>query len=306
MTIDPAFGGQKGMGMRSKVQIVFAMALAVIIGGVISTSIGQEAGKAAAPAAPAAMKAPAAPVPASGSPAAAAPTEEVGMTLWQYWVVGGWCMWPIGLLSVTMIALIVYGFMLVGERKMLTPQLVGPLTEAVKQLRIDDAMSMCASTPALLTNILHSGLQRISKGTLDVGSMEKAMEESSSVETAQGLRMISYLSVVASTAPMWGLLGTVSGMVKAFEKIGKGMMGKPELLANDIGEALITTYAGLVVGIPAMCFYFYLKTRYTENLTQLGRILGNLTNELVTSSREAADGGLGTPDERPESSPSQA
>jgi biopolymer transport protein ExbB len=290
MRSDAQLMGRQDMRIRGNVRIVFFLALAICLGGIISSTVGQEAAKAAS--APAATPAAAATTAGKIEATTSTTTTETTMTLWQYWVVGGWCMYPIGVLSVVMFALIAYGFMIVQERKMLTLHLVTPLMEQLKALRIDDAISMCAATPSMLTNILNAGLQRIRGGVLDVGAMEKAMEESSSEETAQGLRMISYLSVVASTAPMWGLLGTVSGMIKAFEKIGKGMMGKPELLANDIGEALITTYAGLVVGIPAMCFYFYLKSRYSENLNRLGRILGNMSNQLVTASREAAEGGV--------------
>ena len=72
---------------------------------------------------------------------------------------------------------------------------------------------------------------------------------------------VTYLNVVASVAPMIGLLGTVSGMISAFQTFGRGGMGRPELLAGDIGEALITTATGLVIGIPAMIAYFVLKNR---------------------------------------------
>ncbi|MDI6775084.1 MAG: MotA/TolQ/ExbB proton channel family protein [Verrucomicrobiota bacterium] len=283
MKIGPDVGKFKTGNVRLKDQIVFGVALAVCIGGIISSTLGQDAAKAPAPAAAPAKAA---------TPAPEAPAPPANKTLLDYWNVGGWCMYPIGLLSVGMVALTVYGFLLTNEKKMLTPHLVGPLTDALKSLRIDDAISMCTTTPSLLTNILHSGLQRIRDGVLDVAGMDKAMEESSVEETAQGLRMISYLSVVGQTAPMWGLLGTVSGMIKAFDKIGMGGMGKPELLAADIGEAMITTFAGLVVGIPSMVFYFYLKSRYSENLTRLGRVLGNLSHELVATSRQAAEDGL--------------
>ena len=85
---------------------------------------------------------------------------------------------------------------------------------------------------------------------------------------------------------MVGLLGTVSGMIKAFDKIGKGAMGRPEVLASNIGEALVTTATGLLIGIPAMFLFFYLRGRYTANVTKLGRVLGNLTHQLVAASRE--------------------
>ena len=132
-----------------------------------------------------------------------------------------------------------------------------------------------------MTNVLTAGLQRISGGVLDVDSMEKAMEEASVEETTAGMKPISYLSIVAQTAPMLGLLGTVSGMIKAFQKIGLGGMGDPERLAADIGEAMVTTATGLIIGIPAMFFYFFLKSRYMTNVSAATRVLGNPNGRLV-------------------------
>jgi biopolymer transport protein ExbB len=247
----------------------------------------------AAPAtpAPAAAAAAAAPAPAAAKPAAPAAAGaaqfESSMTLWQLWVVGGWCMWPLGVTNIVAVAFTIYGYLIVRESKTLAPDLIPGIQDAIGKLHLDDAMKICSGTPSMLTNVLHAGLQRISDGVLDVGSMEKAMEEASVEETQVGLKMINYISISAQIAPMLGLLGTVSGMIKAFEKIGRGAMGKPELLANDIGEALITTAYGLIVGIPAMCFFFYLKSRYTANITKMGRIIGNLSHNLVAASRRA-------------------
>ena len=120
---------------------------------------------------------------------------------------------------------------------------------------------------------------------IDIDSMEKAMEAASVHEITAGLKPINYLSIIAQIAPMLGLLGTVSGMIKAFQKIGLGGMGKPELLASNIGEAMITTAAGLIIGIPAMFFYFYLKSRYMSNVSQLTRVLGTLSHQMVAAAR---------------------
>jgi biopolymer transport protein ExbB len=244
------------------------------------------------------VKAQEAPKPAPAAAAKPAPTasveepapKETTMTLWGLWVVGGWCMWPLGLTNVAALAFTVIGYMIVRDDKMLVPTLIPSLQEAIDNVRIEDALNICAQTPSLTTNVLHAGLQRISDGVLDVSSMEKAMEEATVEETQGGLRMINYISISAQIAPMLGLLGTVSGMIKAFDKIGKGAMGKPELLAGDIGEALITTAYGLIVGIPAMIFYFYLKSRYTANISKMGRILGNLSHRLVAATRRAETG----------------
>ena len=200
---------------------------------------------------------------------------------------GGMLMYPLGLLSVATIGLAVYGFMIVRTGKMLTPELVPPLQEALDHLDLEQAVQICRGTPSILTNIVQAGLLRISDGILDVPSMEKAMEEASVEEVSAGLKTISYLSIIAQIAPMLGLLGTVSGMIKAFQKIGQGGMGKPEVLAGDIGEAMVTTASGLLIGIPAMFLYFYLKNRYSSNISRLGRVIGNLSHRLVAASRRA-------------------
>ncbi|MBM4143152.1 MAG: MotA/TolQ/ExbB proton channel family protein [Lentisphaerae bacterium] len=263
--------------MTLKTRIMLAVLAAAGMALLISAAPAQEA---AAPA-PAA----AAPVRAATTASEAPAAPETRMTLWKLWLVGGWCMYPLGLTNIMVIAFTVYGFLLVRENKTLVPELIPQLQTSLSRLHLDDVNTACVGKPSMLTNVLHAGMQRISDGVLDVGSMEKAMEEASVEETQAGLRMLNYLSISAQIAPMLGLLGTVSGMIKAFEKIGKGAMGKPELLANDIGEALITTAYGLIIGIPAMAFYFYLKSRYVNIVTKLGRFLGNLTHTLVAASR---------------------
>jgi biopolymer transport protein ExbB len=222
----------------------------------------------------------------SGTAAKEQPAQA--MTLGYLWTVGGWCMWPLGAVNIAVVALAIYGYLMVRESKMLMPHLVPTIQEALDKLHVDEAMNICASNPSVLTNVLHSGLERISEGILDVSSLEKAMEEAAVEESAPGLKWIGYVSVCAQVAPMIGLLGTVSGMIKAFQKIGKGGMGKPELLANDIGEALITTAYGLIIGIPAMLIYFNLKAKYTANLTRMNRVLGNMVHRLVSATRKAA------------------
>jgi biopolymer transport protein ExbB len=74
---------------------------------------------------------------------------------------------------------------------------------------------------------------------------------------------------------MIGLLGTVSGMIKAFQTIAAGGMGKPELLAGNIGEALITTAAGLIIAIPAMISYFIFKNDFIKNMSTMGRLVSH-------------------------------
>jgi biopolymer transport protein ExbB len=92
------------------------------------------------------------------------------------------------------------------------------------------------------------------------------------------MKPINYLSMLGSVSPMLGLLGTVSGMIKAFQNIAMGGMGKPEVLANNIGEALITTAAGLIIAIPAMTFYFIYKNNFIKHMSTMGRMVGHFMN----------------------------
>jgi biopolymer transport protein ExbB len=199
---------------------------------------------------------------------------------------GGMLMYPLGICFIATLGLGAYGFIVARDNKMLTPELIPTLDDSLRSLNIEQAKTTCASNPGLVTNILGAGLQRLDEESIavdDIPNMEKAMEEASVEETASGLKTISYLSIIAQVSPMLGLLGTVSGMIKAFQKIGEGGMGKPEVLAGNIGEAMVTTATGLIIGIPAMVLYFYLKGKYNTNITRLGRVLGNLLHTLTVA-----------------------
>ena len=88
--------------------------------------------------------------------------------------------------------------------------------------------------------------------------------------------------MISVVAPLLGLLGTVSGMIKAFQTIGSQGMGKPEVLAGNIGEALVTTATGLIIAIPAMLFYYFFRNNFIKSTATLGRNIGALLDTLET------------------------
>jgi biopolymer transport protein ExbB len=88
---------------------------------------------------------------------------------------------------------------------------------------------------------------------------EAAIAETASREETKYAFFVNFLALLTSMSPMWGLLGTVSGMIGAFSKIGEGGMGKPELMAKNISEALVCTATGLMIAIIAMGFYFLFR-----------------------------------------------
>ena len=125
-----------------------------------------------------------------------------------------------------------------------------------------------------------------SKLNRDAADFNKTAAETAIIESVdqQETRMsfwLNLISVIAALSPMLGLLGTVQGMIGAFDTIGKGGMGKPELLAGDIGIALITTFYGLCIGIPAMLAFFLFRGIFNARLAQISVTLNELL-ELFT------------------------
>src|SRR3990172_7685320 len=89
--------------------------------------------------------------------------------------------------------------------------------------------------------------------------IERAIEGAGNHEATLLTASLRGLGVIANLAPLLGLLGTVTGMIKAFGAIAEKGTGNPSIVASGIAEALITTAAGLIVGIPALTVYYYLK-----------------------------------------------
>ena len=175
---------------------------------------------------------------------AAAEPQVQKTTLMQMIKQGGWAMYPLGSLSLALFALIAFTW-------------------------LQTSAGYYGFRPSRWTDIPVT--QQLSEKAQSIQGalwMEFFRNQSASLES-NTLRWIQYLNVIATIAPMVGLLGTVSGMIGAFQTIATGGMGKPELLAGDIGEALITTATGLTIGIPAMIFYFILRNRLDSRLEEL-------------------------------------
>ncbi len=183
---------------------------------------------------------------------------ESTLSLWGLIQQGGWAMYPLGTCSLAMFFLIFYSWKETSRNKFFTPAQTRAASEALTAKDFEQSRSALESTNTLLARALAPAIAKLKN------SREKAETlfiENLEAEEHSVSQWVTYLNVVASVAPMIGLLGTVSGMISAFQTIGRGGMGRPELLAGDIGEALITTATGLVIGIPAMIAYFILRNR---------------------------------------------
>jgi len=183
---------------------------------------------------------------------------EASLSLWGLIQQGGWAMYPLGLCSLVMFFLIFYAWKETHRKKFYTAAQTTEASEHLSQGAVEECAAALASGNTLLGRALSPVVLKLGQNR---EKAEALFIENLEAEENSVSQWVTYLNVVASVAPMIGLLGTVSGMISAFQTIGRGGMGRPELLAGDIGEALITTATGLTIGIPAMIAYFVLRNR---------------------------------------------
>ncbi len=197
---------------------------------------------------------------------------------------GGWAMWPLGGFSFFMVALIIQNFVSLRTKTLLHTEMMPDLLKMMLEKKCKTALIYCRKNPSMFANTFGAGLERCLDGEEEINfkKVHESVEEASVEQLSKLMKPIDYLSIIGASSPMLGLLGTVSGMIKAFNTMGTTGMGKPELLAGNIGEALITTATGLVIAIPSMFFFFYFKKGFQKTLATLGRNIGFLFDALET------------------------
>ena len=159
---------------------------------------------------------------------------------------GGWAMYPLIVLLILGIAIALERLYNLSRAAIDAEKFFSDLEEALKAGGPEQAAELCASTRGPVAAVIHAGLVRLHRG---IDHVEKAIDNAGAVEMAFLERGMVWLSTVANLAPMVGFLGTVSGMINAFQAIKVAGDVEPSMVAGGISEALITTAAGLIVGI---------------------------------------------------------
>ena len=168
---------------------------------------------------------------------------------------GGWAMYPLLILLILGIGVAIERLHNLSRAAIDAEGFFKNLEEAIKSGGPDKAAELCSATPGPVASVIHAGLLRLDRGLEHV---EKAIDNSGAVEMAFLERGMVWLSTVANLAPMIGFLGTVSGMINAFQAIKEAGDVEPSMVAGGISEALITTAAGLIVGILIQfCYNFF-------------------------------------------------
>jgi biopolymer transport protein ExbB len=171
---------------------------------------------------------------------------------------GGYMMIPLYLLFVVAIFIFVQKLLVIRKASKTPNQLLDQVKVLVQSGQIDKAKLLCAGESTPVANMITKGIDRIGS---PLKNIEVAIENVGKLEIYKLEKNLGILATVAGAAPMIGFLGTVTGMIQAFISIAQedGMVS-PKLLSSGIYEAMITTAAGLVVGIVAYLGYNYLVT----------------------------------------------
>jgi biopolymer transport protein ExbB len=174
-------------------------------------------------------------------------------------VLGGWVMIPLVLLSVLTIYLLIERLITIRQASSNPEVITERVREYVRNGNVQSAIQYCDDKDVPITRILKKGLERLGR---PISEIQDAVQAAGKHETFDLEKRTNLLASIAGIAPMLGFFGTVVGMIKAFQQI-QDLQGNvnPSVLAGGIWEALITTAAGLLVGILALFSYNFLMGR---------------------------------------------
>jgi biopolymer transport protein ExbB len=176
--------------------------------------------------------------------------------LWR----GGWVMIPIAVASVLALTITIERFISLRKQRIIPPGFLGGLKSLFEGKSSDEkgGIEYCDKNPCVLGNLIKTAIPKVDRGEQP---LQRSLEESGAREVDRMRRSIKPLSMIATISPLLGLLGTVYGMIGAFQAASSAGVGKSDVLAEGIYEALVTTAAGLTLAIPVLIIYMILNNR---------------------------------------------
>jgi len=201
---------------------------------------------------------------------AAVDTAKAGEATLSYMelaVKGGWIMIPLILLSLTAIYIFVDRYFLIKKASKEDANFMNRIKDYIHDDKLDSALALCQSADTPVSRMVNKGLLRIGRPLNDINA---AIENVGKLEISKLEKGLPILATIAGGAPMIGFLGTVMGMIRAFYDMSMaGNNIDVQLLSTGIYTALVTTVAGLTVGIIAFFAYNYLVARVEKVVFKL-------------------------------------
>jgi biopolymer transport protein ExbB len=207
-------------------------------------------------------------------------------SLWQALVAGGPLVIPIIICSFVLL-LVVFERLMALRRSRVAPRLfVERFLLQISEGAVDrqGALELCDENPSLVAGVFAAAVRKWGKPAVEV---EQAVLDEGERAANSMRRFLRVINGVSTVCPLFGLLGTVWGMIESFNEIaGSSAMGRPELLAGGIGTALMSTAAGLCVAIPALILYLAFVGRVDALVMEIDRHGQELVNLISAEALE--------------------
>ncbi|MCQ9208334.1 MAG: MotA/TolQ/ExbB proton channel family protein [Omnitrophica bacterium] len=201
--------------------------------------------------------------------------------MWDVIQKGGPLMYLIILCSIVAVAVIIERLYHLHRARVNIDKFMENISNAIKRNRIMEAIDLCEKTPGPIAHIIKAGILKHDRSRQEI---KEAIEDAGIYEVPRLEKNLGALATIAHISPLLGLLGTVTGMVRAFQTIQEKASAfhpvSPGNLAGGIWEALITTCAGLIVAIPTFVAYNYLVSRVKGFVVEMNRSATELINIL--------------------------
>lgn len=192
--------------------------------------------------------------------------EASNPSLWDLTQKGGWIMIPLALLLVVSIYIFFERLLATSQATKADNDFMQKIKSLIQAGKINEAKQLCANTDTPYARMIEKGVSRIGRPMNDV---LVTIENVGNMEISKMEKGFNWLATTAAGAPMIGFLGTVTGMVKAFYELSKNGQSTINNLSSGIYEALVTTVAGLIVGVLALFAYNYLTSRVNKIMNRL-------------------------------------
>lgn len=201
-------------------------------------------------------------------------------TLWQLFLAGGPLMWPIVAMSLVVVTFGIERLVALRRRSFVPPELARELS-ALEEGRFDPRLAyrLCADHPSVAARVVQGLLEKTGR---PLPELERAVEVEKDREASRLYANVRPISLAVSVTPLLGLLGTVQGMILAFMKTASPEVGanRATELAGGIYVALITTFAGLCVAIPAALLAHFLEGRILKGFRAVDEVVDGVLPQL--------------------------
>jgi biopolymer transport protein ExbB len=206
--------------------------------------------------------------------------------MWEIVQAGGTLMWPIILCSIVAAAIVLERLWTLQDRRVLPPDLTRKVWKLVEANQINDKVIAALEQNSPLGKLLAAGLANRHRPREVL--MER-LEDAGRHVVHELERFLNTLGTIAGVSPLLGLLGTVTGIIKASNAINAGGAGDPRMLSGGIAEALVATAAGLCVAIPSLVAYRYLRGRVDTIVVEMEKNALRLADAVEAAARHGAE-----------------